>query len=150
MAVPAWFDYNYYLTSKLRQLKKDDPDHWHAATVADVEQAFTKAGYVGEQGAYRALPFRRSERFVVQRAQKILHGVLQLATVSVHIDQRGTKVVRRYVDDLLQFLVLRFDELLRLFDRGDVGRDGGEAVFARRDDGDEEVLVQRGEVRLES
>ncbi len=53
MAVPAWFDYNYYLTSKLRQLKKDDPDHWHAATVADVEQAFTKAGYVGEQGAYQ-------------------------------------------------------------------------------------------------
>lgn len=53
MAVPAWFDYNYYLSSKLLQLKKDDPDHWHAATVADVAQAFTKSGYIGDQGAYQ-------------------------------------------------------------------------------------------------
>lgn len=53
MANPSWFDYDYYMSAKLAQLKSADPANWTAdKTVADVKAAFEQAGFVGEEGAY--------------------------------------------------------------------------------------------------
>lgn len=53
MANPSWFDYDYYMSAKLAQLKSTDPATWTAnKTVADVKAAFEAAGFAGEEGAY--------------------------------------------------------------------------------------------------
>lgn len=50
---PTWFNYNFYLTSKLAQLQATDPKNWGSdKKVSDVQAALSAAGFVGETGAY--------------------------------------------------------------------------------------------------
>jgi len=53
MSVPAFFVYDYYMAEKLKQLQRDEPDTWRTAEIADVEQAFARAGMAGVEGAYQ-------------------------------------------------------------------------------------------------
>ena len=51
MAIPAWFEPNTYMSNKLKQLQASEPDaNWTLPLVYD---AFTNAGYVGDEGIYK-------------------------------------------------------------------------------------------------
>lgn len=66
MANPKWFDADVYMQNKLVQLKAQDPEGgW---TLDKVYNAFRDAGFVGTEGAVRALrEIRRCRRSGPQR-----------------------------------------------------------------------------------
>lgn len=48
MANPTWFDYDFYMETKLAQMKKVDPSY----KMDQLVKAFDEAGFSGEEGAY--------------------------------------------------------------------------------------------------
>ena len=113
MATPSWFNYEFYMGTKLAQMQKADPEgNW---TVSKLVDAFAQNGFLGEDGAYNHFvqygaaeevapnaDFNPSEYYAAKAAQ--FYGVepsavteLQIANVKALINNAGMNAWTHYV-----------------------------------------------------